>query len=342
MLTFALGGVLALLLVGCAGAAYQAAASATDAGRFPAPGRLVNLGLGLRLHVRSTGLGEPTVILEAGIAASSLSWTLVQPRVAGLTRVCSYDRAGLGWSDAGPSPVTAGDSAAALHALLDTMRIPPPYILAGHSYGSFVNRLFAERYPGEVAGIVLVDPISPAEWANATAADSRRLRGAVFLSQVGFVLARVGIVRVCLNLLAGGATAVPRRVARLFGSETAGVLSRLVGEVQKLPPDTWPLVRACWSRRKCFTAMAAHLSGLPASARQVAAASSPHDIPLIVVSAGRQSNAERDRQASMTTLSSRGRHVVATRSGHWVHLDEPELVAAAIRDLVEAARKSRT
>jgi pimeloyl-ACP methyl ester carboxylesterase len=342
MLTFVLLVLAVVLLVALGGAAWQAAESAADTSRFPPPGRLVNLGLGRRLHVRCTGHGEPAVILESGIAASSLSWALVQPRVAEFTQVCSYDRAGLGWSDAGGSPVTAADHAAALHALLDAMKLPPPYVLAGHSYGGFVNRLFAERYPHEVAGIVLVDPIAPAEWATPSGAEARRLRGGVFLSRVGSVLARLGVVRFCLNLLAGGATTVPRRVARLFGAEAAGVLGNLVGEVQKLPPDTWPLVRRCWSQHKCFDGMANHLAGLPASAREVGVSGPLGNIPLTVISAGRQPAASLDARRVMTTLSSRGRLVVAAESGHWIHLDEPDVVVAAIRALVEDARKSRT
>jgi pimeloyl-ACP methyl ester carboxylesterase len=341
MLTLALG-ITVVLLAALAGAAYQAAAAAKDARRFPPPGRLVDLGLGRHLHAHCSGHGEPAVVLESGIAASSLSWTLVQPRVAQLTRVCSYDRAGLGWSDGLGSPPTAAGHAASLHALLDTLKIPPPYVLAGHSYGAFVIRLFAERYPQEVAGMVLVDPITPAEWANPTAAESRRLGGGVFLSRVGGFLARIGVVRGCLNLLVGGATAVPRRIARLFGTETAGVLNKLVGEVKKLPPETWPLVCACWSQQKCFAGMARHLAGLPASARELAASATLLDIPLIVISSVQQSETARHAQASMAALSSRGRHVVATESGHWIHLDEPELVAAAIGELVEHVRKSRT
>src|SRR5437667_12477012 len=109
MLMVALFTASAVLLAAIAGAAYQAAAVAADVGRFPPPGRLVDLGMGRRLHARCSGKGEPAVVLESGIAASSISWTLVQPRVATFSRVCSYDRVGLGWSGtAGPS-VTAGD-----------------------------------------------------------------------------------------------------------------------------------------------------------------------------------------------------------------------------------------
>jgi pimeloyl-ACP methyl ester carboxylesterase len=204
-----------------------------------------------------------------------------------------------------------------------------------------VIRLFAARHPREVAGIVLVDPISPSEWAHPTVDDSRRLRGAVFLSRVGILLARAGIVRLCLDLLTGGATTVPRSVSRTFGSEAAGVLSRIVGEVQKLPSDVWPTIKAFWSQPKCFASMARHLAELPASARDAAACGGLGDVPLVVISAGRQPGALRREQEQMTGLSSRGRQIVAAGSGHWIHLDEPEIVVEAIRQVVTAAREAR-
>ena len=119
-------GVVALaLLLGLGGLAYQAIASARDARRFPPPGRLVDVG-GYRLHINSTGEGSPTVVLDAGVCDCSLNWCLVQPEVARFTRVCSYDRAGLGWSDAGPSPRTSQQIARELHTLLKNAGIPGP------------------------------------------------------------------------------------------------------------------------------------------------------------------------------------------------------------------------
>ena len=151
MVTLAFILLAVVMLAVLAGATWHAAESAADKSRLPAPGRLVDLGLGHRLHVRCAGHGEPAVILESGIAASSLSWALVQPRVAEFTRVCSYDRAGLGWSDAGGSPVTAADHATAL-TRFRRHEASAACVLAGHSYGGFVNRLFAERYPHEARG----------------------------------------------------------------------------------------------------------------------------------------------------------------------------------------------
>jgi pimeloyl-ACP methyl ester carboxylesterase len=335
-----LGGAVALILIG--GALYQSRSVRTDRRLCPPTGQLVDIGGGRRLHAHCTGTGWPPVILEAGMAASSLSWSLVQPRVATLTRTCSYDRAGLGWSDPGSTSPSARANAETLHMLLQALGVPLPGVFVGHSYGTFVIREYAHRYPDEVAGIVLVDPIYPSEWAQPDTERRRRLRGGVFLSNVGSLLARIGFVRVCLRLLTGGAPGAARRAARLFGSEAVGVLSRLVGEVQKLPPDTWPAVQTLWSQPKCFAAMASHLAALPESARQVAETADLDDIPLVVITAGHQPAECRAEHERIAALSSRGAQIIAEGGGHWVHLDHPALVADAIRTMVEAARRGRS
>ena len=336
MILLVLGGVVALVLV--SGAAYQAIAARADRRRCPPMGQLVDIGDGRRLHAHCSGSGWPAVIFEAGMAASSLSWSLVQPRVATATRTCSYDRSGLGWSEPAAASLSARANAETLHRLLQALGVPPPRVFVGHSYGTFVIREYARRYPDAVAGIVLVDPIYPSEWAQPDRERQRRLRGGVFLSHVGDLLARVGFVRVCLRLLTGGAPGAARRASRLFGSEAAGVLSRLVGEVQKLPPDTWPTVQTLWSQPKCFASMARHLAALPESARQVAESSDLGDIPLVVITAGKQPAECRAEHERIAALSSRGSQIVAAGTGHWVHLDHPALVADAIHTVVQAAR----
>ena len=305
---------------------------------IPPPGRLVDIGGGRRLHLNCQGAGAPTVILEAGIAASSLSWLHVQPRVAAFTRVCSYDRAGLAWSDAARGPVTAARCAVDLRALLTAAAVPGPYVFVSHSYGAFVLQAYAAAHPQTVAGLILVDPIYPSEWLNMTRKERWRLKGGVFLSRVGQLFAAAGVVRTCLALLARGSTGVPKRVSRMFGSEAARVLNRLVGEVQKLPPESWPAVQSHWSQAKCFSSMARHLGGLRASAVEVAACEISRDIPVVVVSAASQSQAYREEQARIAARSTRGRQVLAAGSGHWVHLDEPDLVVEAVRDLVSYYR----
>ena len=138
----------------------------------------------------------PAVVLEAGIAASSVSWSLVQPEIARFTRVCSYDRAGLAWSEYTAVPRTMGALVSELRSLLRHAAIPPPYILVGHSFGGVIIRAFARAHPQEVAGLVFVDTLHPEEWCEPSSQQRQLLRGGVFLSRVGAVLARLGIVRV--------------------------------------------------------------------------------------------------------------------------------------------------
>ena len=158
---YLLAGLLILLIaLVCAGTVYEAIESHRDQQMFHPPGRLVDIG-GCRLHLYCTGEGSPTVILEAGGGNPWLSWCKVQPQVASFTRVCSYDRAGLGWSDPSPRPRTAMVIAEELHALLHNAGIPGPFVLVGHSLGGMDARMFANRYPSEVAGLVLVDSSHP-------------------------------------------------------------------------------------------------------------------------------------------------------------------------------------
>src|SRR6266571_5585633 len=148
--------VILLVLLAAGGLLYQGIASAVDASRYPAPGKLIDVG-GYRLHINCTGAGRTTVILDAGLGGSSLDWSRVQPGVATFTRVCSYDRAGYGWSDSGPTPRTSERIVRELHTLLVKAGVPGPYVLVGHSFGGLNMRLYAYTYPQDVAGLVLVD-----------------------------------------------------------------------------------------------------------------------------------------------------------------------------------------
>ena len=144
--------LLALLI----GTGYQHWAQRRDLRTHPAPGQLVDVA-GHRLHLWCIGEGAPVVVLETGAGGSSLQWNRVQPEVARATRVCAYDRAGLGWSDLGPTPRTAARIVDELHILLETAGVPGPYVLTGHSGGGLYARLYVSTYPTDVAGMVLVE-----------------------------------------------------------------------------------------------------------------------------------------------------------------------------------------
>ena len=142
-----------LMLVG---ATYQGVATALERRKYPHPGRLVDVG-GHQLHIHCIGHGVPAVVLEAPAAGMSAAWGWIQPEVAKATRVCAYDRSGLGWSEAGDMPYDPGRVPEELHALLAAANEHAPYVLAGHSLGASFARRFANLYPSDTAALVLID-----------------------------------------------------------------------------------------------------------------------------------------------------------------------------------------
>ena len=151
-----LGLVGALLALAVAGAIYQAIATELAERAYPPPGEMVDVG-GYSLHINCVGQGSPTVVLDAGSGAMSAHWVRVQREVSGTTRVCAYDRAGMGWSEMGPDPRDARQITGELHTLLSKAGIEGPYVLVGHSFGGMYMQTYAARYPDEVAGVALVD-----------------------------------------------------------------------------------------------------------------------------------------------------------------------------------------
>jgi pimeloyl-ACP methyl ester carboxylesterase len=329
--------LVALALV-AAGVLYQSVGAVRSARRCPPPGTMIDAG-GHRVHVVCRGEGTPAVVFEAGIAASSLSWARVLPAVGAFTRACAYDRAGLAWSELSPQPRTLERIVAELDAVIAGLSISAAPILVGHSFGAFVVAAYASSHPTRIAGLVLVDPPAPGEWYPVTRERERLLWGGIQLSRIGGILARIGVVRACLALLTGGAPGVPRRFVKVFGPTAAHTLERLVGEVRKLPPEVYPLVQAIWCQPKCFRAMADHLSALSETAARAANLTSFGDLPLAIVSSGDQPPDVIAKHRQLAGLSTAGVHIVASNSGHWIQFDQPDLVVATIRDLVDRSRR---
>ena len=198
--------ILAFLVLG--GAAYQGAATALERRQFPHPGRLVDSG-GRQLHIYCIGEGLPTVVLEAPATGMSVAWGWVQPEVAQIARVCSYDRAGLGWSDAGDRPYEPSAVAGELHALLQGAGEPGPYVVAGQGLGAALATLYAAQFGPEVASLVLIDPPAavPAPARNPT----RRLVSA------SPWLARAGVLRAA-RMMSSHAAGLPGLSAGALGA----------------------------------------------------------------------------------------------------------------------------
>ena len=327
--------ILALLVT--AGSLYQLIGNRLSARRYRPPGTMLDV-CGQRLHVICAGDGAPGVLFESGIAASSLSWSRVMPQIAEFTRACAYDRAGLGWSDPPRTRRSVARMLGEMDGVLAGAVSGGPCVLVGHSFGALLVCAYASQHPNSVAGLVLIDP--PSEWHEITPERRRLLRGGIQLSRLGSGLARLGVVRACAALLTRGAPQVPRNFVRVFGPTAARTLERLVGEIRKLPADVHPMVQAIWCQPKCFRAMADHLAALEETTAVVRSVASLPDVPLVILSADDQPPETLSKQQELARLSPQGRHLVASHSGHWIQFDRPDLVAAAIEDVVNRARRT--
>ena len=322
MLLITLTGLAALLALA---GLFQFAGSWRDARRYPAPGRRLDIG-GRCLHARLEGSGDPPVVFEAGISASSINWTIIQQAVARHTSTCAYDRAGLAWSDPPRGAFTVDAMLADLGALLDSLYPGRACVLVGHSFGGLLIRLFAERHPERVAGIVLVDAVLATSWANPNPFRARIKRKGIRLARYGAWAARLGLVRLVTSPMLIRSVVLPR-----FGGEKAApgsLIGRMQKELSKFPPETLPAIRAHWSRPHTFQAMTAHLHALDQSF--AALGEKPLHCPVVVISAGNTPPAGMAEHRAIAALSPQGEHVIAHSSGHWIQLDEPDLVVDAI------------
>jgi pimeloyl-ACP methyl ester carboxylesterase len=312
------------------------AQAAAGSGRLPeAPGRLIDIG-GQRLHLNCTGRGSPTVVFENGAGDFSFVWSLVQPRVAELTRACSYDRAGYAWSDPGARPRTYDQIALELHTTLDRAGEHGPYVLVGQSYGGLLVRGYARRYPSDVAGLVLVDAVHE---------DERIDMGGKVQRISDFATGRVRPE----PRIAGDATLITLRrsgpVAIPDTTPLESPLDRLPGAKQ----DAW---RAASSDSVFRLSWAAEMDWSPEELKRIHADRLTNrvtlgDLPLIVISraaATRPDSLSRERAANQRDLAALSRHgaaVTAAHSGHNVHLEEPAVVVSAIRRIVNDIRRNQ-
>jgi pimeloyl-ACP methyl ester carboxylesterase len=297
------------------GAVVQTVCVRRDRRRFPPIGRLID-----GLHVCEIGTQGPTIVFEAGLAATCLNWSRVQTELATRTQTCSYDRAGLGWS----APVRGDRSLRRwthdLHRLIHALNLPRPLVLTGHSFGTYIVRAYAHRFPQDVSGLVLIDPVTPQEWSDPDFRARLRLWRAAFFSYVTGLFAMCGIVRLGLwGLLRRGAG----NPGPLLGLH--GTLRRIAREVAKLPPEVIPLLQARWSEARFYRELAASIRSMPACAAEAALHPIPAGVPVIVLSGAHQTQERLSAHQALAT-----RHIVVEGSAHWIHLDRPSLVADAI------------
>ncbi len=304
---------------------------------MPSPsGRLVDVG-GFRLHLVTAGpAGPPTVVLDAALAGTAISWCLVQPAVAQFARVCAYDRGGLGWSDAGPMPRTAGRLANELHVLLERAGEPAPYVLVGHSFGGLVLRVFAARWPRETAALVLVDPAHPEDWVRPAPKEQALIERGARLCAHGSRLARWGVARLVAGLVGVGALGPAWAVVKaVTGGDLTSRDQGILAPMWKLPPEARRPLRRFWTQPKFFDALGSQIASMTTTSGETlaAAAGGYGDLPLVTISSTDPGDYRLRQQDALAALSTEGRHLVASASGHWIPLDQPELVVHVIRDV---------
>ena len=332
-----LGIVILVIAALICGALYQAIANWRDSRRFPQEGRSVALGAafpGVSLSMNCTGQGSPTVIMDTGLGVPAVGWDFVQPEVAKFARVCSYDRAGYGWSTAGPMPRTSGEIAKELHALLQASGEKGPYVLVAHSFGGYNARVYTKEYPADVAGMVLVDTSHEDQ--------NHRMPG----SLKNFMKKQQEQME------------TQRKIApylMFFG--VARLMSKDDDPTGRLPKDFVKELTYLMMQPKFVDATASEIGSFDASALEVKAAGNLGDRPLVVLTAGKSADPKNlppgieksdleelqklwinDLQVQETHLSTRGRQQVVADSTHMIPFERPDTVIGAIREVCDAVK----
>jgi len=313
------------------GVLYQTIGSWHDR-RVYASGRWVPIGNGARLYLFELGGGEPTVVFEAGIGATHLNWRTIQETIAENARAVSYDRCGLGWSSRCRTARTPANIAAELHQMLHGAGLKPPFVLVGHSFGGLVMRRFALLYPGEVAGVVLVDPMRCEEWPPLDPSKQSQVDLGRRLIRYAVPVAGCGLARLMASLLFCRAAHVSDQIASAAGLNSRHVLDRIKTEVGKMPRAVWPAVAAHWSRPGFYAGLRHHIQSIPATVTEMHAAEPIHSIPITVLSPGSSAPLSDD---DLSRIGDRTNQLIARKSEHWIHLDEPDLVIGSIRAMLE-------
>ena len=329
---------LAAVLTASLPAAAQRNAAIIDDAIYLAPQAMVAVERGRRLNLHCVGKGPITVVFDAGLGEDMKVWAFVQPRVGGRTRACAYDRAGLGFSDPSPEPRTSAFLVRDLNRLLLAARIPPPYVLVGHSFGGMNIKLFAETYPAQVAGLVFVDPSHEDLAARAWALSPERAAAG---------LRYYALMQSCLDakpedFVPGAplteACATPPNAERLSPEIHAMEAAR----------DARYDVRYAWTSEQ--------FNVWTASADQLRAARRPlGDMPIVVLThepllprdgetremTDAQNALRTELHTQIARMSTRGSIRTVHDSGHHFQLDQPQEVIAAVDEVLAMASEDQ-
>ena len=302
---------LVLMLIG-AGAIYQSVATGQDARKYPPPGKMVDVG-GFKMHLNCTGEGSPTVVLDAGLHFGSFGWSNVPQEIAKFTRVCAFDRAGVGWSEASPAGRGINQINKELHDLLTNAGEQKPFILAGHSIGGFYVQNYANNYLDEVAGVVLIDASHGEQITNDPPP--------IMLARIAKLAVPIGIFRLMTRTSPDDAPELKER-------------------------------RALQNSTKHLYATADEIFAVEENSRILREKPMQlNDKPLIVLTRSLKTQPDdtekdlwanenwKEMQKDLASRSTNSKHIIAEKAGHVIQRDEPELIVDAIRQVVEATRR---
>lgn len=304
---------------------------------YAQPGQLIDIGGGRKINLRCSGKGGPTVVLDIGSSMTSMSWRKVQPLIAAKQRVCSYDRAGFAFSDAGPMPRTAQAEADDLYALVHAANLETPVVLVGHSRASFIARLYASTHAEDIAGLVLVDPVSE------TLADDA---AAYAKSEAKVIAENNEFARKCAEAARKGE----------LDKDTPATKQCVPGSIPGLSQKLSDSIRNRYKSAAWWEASASESDAASdaANAAAVKAAPLPKDLPLIVLSAqgGRDWVAAEDREAAdaaylkahkrIAAQSSQGAFVSVDKASHDIQETRPDAIADAVARLDSQIKAGRT
>lgn len=292
---------------------------------FPPPGRLVDIG-SHRLHLLEQGHDEPTVVLVATAGDNLLNWHHLQPELALFSHVVAYDRSGMGWSQPTIEPVTMESMVKELYLLLINSELKGPFILVGHSVGAIITRRFAEQFPAMVAGLVLIDPAVEDEMTKLTHGDKI---SQFFQMQADFL-------------------------QMLVQKSHVDIVSILRGKDQRPLKDLSNILQAKFDRMRPsqVRAIIAEYDAALVAVRKPYAMKSLGDLPLTILSATIEPHSTdlslsdkrlfvqefQKLHAALAELSSNSRHIFVEDAGHYIHDDNPDAVAEAIKAMVDAIK----
>ena len=316
------------VVVAICGALYELLGERRDEKRFPQRGKTFQAG-NVALNIDCSGTGGPTVILDSGLGVPAAGWILVQPEVAKFTRVCSYDRAGYGWSGASPDPRTSEQIAKELKELLAAAGEKGPYIIVGHSFGGYNIRVFTEHYPADVAGMVLVD---------ASHEDQEKRMTPAFQEFSKKQMASLKVQKILAPIM------IHLGISRFLSKDDEGG--------GKLSQESVSEITYLQRQAKYVSAITDEMLSFSQSASEVRATHGLGNRPLIVLTAGKSPVPGalppgvtmkdfdefheiwvNDLQVQESQLSTRGKRIMVPDSSHMIPMERPDAIVSAIHEV---------